>query len=387
MVFVNYNYNMNILFITNFHQLYGANRSLLSVAEYFKEKGENVCVLLPKEGDFSKKLKDEGMNYIVIPYFSQLFYYKKTKRYFAAPFLGLATLCILPFIIYKIKKIHPNLIYSNCSAENIGIFIAKALSVKHISHIREFMDLDLERHFIFGKKAKRNFIKRSDGVIYVTYAVANHVLMGQKLPPNHRVIYNGVQMPKTSFRERDISTQINFGIVGLLDKGKGQDIAILYFNEIKSIYPKSILHIWGDREGTFKKDLHQLVERLDLLDRVVFHGFEKNTDIIYNDIHILLMCSKSEGFGRVTIEAMSRGIPVIGYRGGGTIELVKEGVNGFLFTNKADFVHVVNSLLESQDRYNEISHNAYVDAHMNYQEKKYTNLVHKFINEIIRNNE
>ena len=104
-------------------------------------------------------------------------------------------------------------------------------------------------------------------------------------------------------------------------------------------------------------------------------------------MHVLLMCSKSEGFGRVTVEAMSRGIPVIGYRGGGTVELVKEGVNGFLFTNKADFVRVVNSLLESQNRYNEISHNAYVDAHMNYQENKYTSQVYNFVNEIIRNKE
>ena len=43
------------------------------------------------------------------------------------------------------------------------------------------------------------------------------------------------------------------------------------------------------------------------------------------------MCSRSEAFGRVTVEYLRRGRPVIGTRSGGTPELVEDGVTGFLY--------------------------------------------------------
>lgn len=36
-----------------------------------------------------------------------------------------------------------------------GIEVAKKLGVKHISHIREFMDLDHGAQFIMGKKVRK----------------------------------------------------------------------------------------------------------------------------------------------------------------------------------------------------------------------------------------
>src|SRR5262249_15733417 len=47
--------------------------------------------------------------------------------------------------------------------------------------------------------------------------------------------------------------------------------------------------------------------------------------------HVGLMCSRSEAFGRVTVEYLRRGRPVIGTRSGGTPELVEEGITGWLY--------------------------------------------------------
>ncbi len=44
------------------------------------------------------------------------------------------------------------------------------------------------------------------------------------------------------------------------------------------------------------------------------------------------MCSRMEAFGRVTIEAMKMGTPVIGARSGGTPEVIREGLTGLLYT-------------------------------------------------------
>jgi glycosyltransferase involved in cell wall biosynthesis len=47
--------------------------------------------------------------------------------------------------------------------------------------------------------------------------------------------------------------------------------------------------------------------------------------------HVGLMCSRSEAFGRVTVEYLRRGRPVIGTRSGGTPELTEDGVTGLLY--------------------------------------------------------
>ena len=375
---------MRILFITNFHQLYGANRSLLSIVEKFKKEGCEVCVLLPRKGDYSQELERKGIKFLAIPYFSQLFYYKKALPYLTLPFLILFTFCMFPYIVFKTWRYKPDLIYSNTAAENLGILIAKILGIKHISHIREFMDLDHRCYFIWGNNTKRKYICKSDGVIYVSKAVAKHILHGKTIPENHRVIYNGVKMSNDPFKKRLLPSVYNLGIVGLLDESKGQHIAISFFDGVLNMFPNSVLHIWGDKDGPYKDALKAKVKDMNLTKHVIFHGFEKNVDVIYREMNALLMCSKAEGFGRVTVEAMSRGIPVIGYNSGGTAELVKEGYNGFLFHTKEEFIQSIKNLFSREDFYNRICQQAYRDAHENYSELIYTKNVYDFVAMIMK---
>ena len=49
-----------------------------------------------------------------------------------------------------------------------------------------------------------------------------------------------------------------------------------------------------------------------------------------------LMCSRKEACGRVTMEAMLPGTPVVGTDSGGTAELIRNGVDGFLYAPSDD---------------------------------------------------
>lgn len=379
---------MKILFITNYPLLYGANRSLLSLLEYFKAKGEEVCLLIPRKGGMTDELSRLGIHYMAIPYMSSFLYYKKYNSVVKAigkPLLVLATFFILPLILFKVWRYNPDIIYSNSCSDNFGVYLAKILRKKHIQHVRDFMDLDHDMKFIFGNKAKKKFINKSDAVIYVSRSVAEYTQQSDHLPNNHRVIYNGVKIKYIeAYTDRCVPSTINLGIVGLLDESKGQHLAIEFFSKIIKDFPNALLHIWGDKESGYKQRLFSLIDELDIKANVVFHGFENNTDVIYKDMSALLMCSRMEAFGRVTVEAMLRGIPVIGFDSGGTSELVKTGYNGFLFKTEEEFRDSVKSLFSSDASYNAICKNAYDDAHEHYSENVYAKNVYDFVKDIVK---
>ena len=114
------------------------------------------------------------------------------------------------------------------------------------------------------------------------------------------------------------------------------------------------------------------------------HGFVKNTDEIYKAIDILLMFSRAEGFGRVTIEAMQRAIPVIGLDQGGTSELIQHRKNGVLFQNLQGFLEGINFILKDDNRYNEVREFAYSSSNIDFSKEKYCEGVLSFIDDIVK---
>ena len=72
---------------------------------------------------------------------------------------------------------------------------------------------------------------------------------------------------------------------------------------------------------------------LNLKDKVVFLGELTNPYEAFLEMDVYLMCSRNEGLGRVTLEAMASNLPIIGYKNGGTIELIIENKNGIFYEN------------------------------------------------------
>ena len=60
-------------------------------------------------------------------------------------------------------------------------------------------------------------------------------------------------------------------------------------------------------------------------------GFVKDMAPLLRRAHALLNCSRNEAMGRITVEAMASGLPVIGHNSGGTPELITHGRNGLLY--------------------------------------------------------
>jgi glycosyltransferase involved in cell wall biosynthesis len=123
-------------------------------------------------------------------------------------------------------------------------------------------------------------------------------------------------------------TEILFA--GTLAPVKGVDVLILAFEQVAREYPEVTLVLVG--EGSAEAELRTLVESRGLDDRVLFRGTVSQPELKQRMLHCvcLVLPSRSEGLGRVLLEAMACGRPVIGSRVGGIPELIHDGVNGFL---------------------------------------------------------
>jgi len=373
---------MKILFIANYGDLYGANRSLLSVIKYFKENGSQVLVFVPSKGGMSTALAHLEVETCVIPFFSSFLYVKYKLKYLLWPLLLIFNSFSFIYILIIAWCFKPSLIYSNTLAENMGVFISKIIKSKHILHVREFMSLDHGGGFIFGERIKRHFLGLSDAVIFVSTSVKNYHLRFGKLKGISKVIHNGVSAPKHVMLHKEFRGRpFKLGIVGIIDPGKGHLKAFEFYSTLNETIQNVELHVFGDKPGNYKDLLGSFIIKNALENKIIFHGFVESIDEIYNSFDALLMFSVSEGFGRVTVEAMARGIPVIGYNNGGTSEIIDDYINGYLFDNYKEFKAAFDHLLVN---YNKMSLAAYQKYYSNFTENIYVEKVSNFVNDVLK---
>lgn len=120
------------------------------------------------------------------------------------------------------------------------------------------------------------------------------------------------------------------GIVSKLWEGKGHTILIHAFEGLKREIPEAVLVIAG--EGYLRDELSDLVDRLGLKGSVLFTGFQMDVRRIIATFDVAVLPSFFEGMGRVLLEAMAMGKPVVASSVGGIPDLVHHGKTGFLVT-------------------------------------------------------
>lgn len=154
------------------------------------------------------------------------------------------------------------------------------------------------------------------------------------------VVYNGFDSQQYQLDEQSCFDRkqelglIDRFVVGhfsRLSPWKGQHILI----EALKYCPEDVTAVLvGDAlfgEQEYVEQLHQQVEQLELGDRVQFLGFRSDIPALMSACDLIAHTSTApEPFGRVIVEGMLCGKPVVAAAAGGTIELVEHGVTGWL---------------------------------------------------------
>lgn len=139
--------------------------------------------------------------------------------------------------------------------------------------------------------------------------------------------------PKKSYPELAQSyglgeNQKVFLYVGRLSAEKNLEHLIEAFSLVEG--KDNVLLLVG--EGKHRHFLEGRCRELGIEDRVVFTGYQDDPSPFYALAYFFVLPTLYEGFGLVYLEALSSGVPCIGYAGDltATVEIIQDGINGFV---------------------------------------------------------
>ena len=217
-------------------------------------------------------------------------------------------------------------------------------------------------HYHKNKKYARNVLnsaRKLDYFVLVSQSICDYYSEGL-INTNCECIYipNCIEDIPTNRSKLD---KCNLISVGRLSPEKGYFDLLKVYEKLIINNPNWTLDIIGD--GVEKEELEKYIAKKNLKG-VTLHGF-RDKDYIEKrmlESSIYLMCSKTESFGLVLIEAMSYGIPCIAMDSAeGANDIIENDYNGYLIPNRdiEQMVRKIEYLINNKEKRNKLGDNAY----------------------------
>ncbi len=334
---------MNILYLHETAALSGAENSLLQLMRFIDRTKYSPLFICPPDGEFPRALAGLG-----VPVFGQVFPRIRSLRG-VVPALRRIRGIIRE---HNVGVLHAQSIrtdiYASCAA---GFLPGKRPAV--VWHLRNMLvneAMDPERMFAF----------LPDALVCNSHAIAERMRVRSGIARKVSVIYSGVDTDVFSPHAGSQGLREELGIpadcvvVGIASRFhpmKGHEVFLRAAREVVSRAGGTQVRfliagspVFDDESG---RDAHllRLARSLGIEDKVIFAGPRRDMPRVYAALDMLVLSSITEACGRVVLEAMAAGKPVIGTDTGGTPELIKEGVTGYLF-EPGDFRRLAELVLQ-----------------------------------------
>lgn len=378
---------MRICFISHSSGTGGAEQVLLETIEAFQARGVECRVLLPDHGEICTELARLGIPFSIVSF--PLWMSRGRSRSLLSCKTALGILFNTVVVAWKIYRWQCDIVYSNTVTVCVGALASRLMGRPHIWHLHEFGLEDQGLSFLFGDRISLALVNQlSSRCICVSHALANQYAgsidrskIDAIYPSMHRVAGDGADFaasrvpPKRRFR---------CVIVGSLMEGKGQEESLLAFAQLKKLRIDAELLVVGEGLAEYRRRLEELIRSEHLEDMVHLVGRVRNALPIMRSSNAVLVCSKSEAFGRVTIEGMFIGRPVIGARAGATAELILDNVNGVLYNvgDAKDLAQKIKYLYENPAAAEKLATNAKSWARSYFTIDRYGTQLMKLLSEV-----
>ena len=313
----------------------GANSSMFDVLDNLNNV--DIFVAIPKKNEeMIAYLNQKGYKWFVVSSPGWIYriynpWYKKVIRVPQQFLRQFKLLSVMPQLKKIITENNIDTIYTNTFCMYVGCLAKKMWNVRHIWHIREYGAEDHGFGIIFGNHVFLKLLnKYTDQIIFISKSLANKYLPEIEDKSKVHVIYDDVSdryIVKKSGHEENI----NILVAGLIQAGKGQLEIVKAFELASKKVPTIKLFIAGETGSTYYKEVKRYVVEHQLSGKVEFLGFVTNMNELRSRMDIGVVASRSEAFGRVTIEGMLAQMAMIGADAAGTSELITDGETGLLY--------------------------------------------------------
>lgn len=338
---------LKILYISNSKNIGGGNRSLMSMINKVKIQGHDVIVTVPDKGNFLDLLIKQHIEYSILDHHIPQ---KNSKINFFIKLINYIKL----IYFYSPDIIHANDLF--CYA--IASIAAKIFRIPVICHMRYSVDRSSVDYYlktmphalVFNSRYLKNLFNKNN---------SNFSAKVRK-----KVIYNFFDPDKYYCpEERSIvrkkwgyEHEFVVGLVGNLSPQKGHKTFLLMAKELLKVSKKFRFLIIGEDLDPLESNLLGLKEsinQLELEDYITWLGFEDNVGQVLSGLDTLVVPSSYEPFGRVAVEGLMAGLPVVASNTGGLAEIVEEAPYGFLAhpEDYIEFASQIKKIFKEKRRY------------------------------------
>ncbi|MCB8980441.1 MAG: glycosyltransferase family 4 protein [Ardenticatenaceae bacterium] len=301
---------MTILLISHTANMDGAERTLLSLATSLHEHEHSCIVMCPTYGPLVNELTKRS-----VPVVIRLLPRPQRNLFFFIRFVLLWPFVVLYLAIW-ISKNDINFVINNTVDALYGPFAAKLAGAPCLWHIHEIKP----KHSVVRAFFSWMFQVFSQNTVFNSKATM--LAYNSKMPANWHVIYNGIDIPKHKISNATKRNCIVIGFAGQLVQLKRPDRFVYAVAAAKKKVSNLSAIIAG--EGELFDQVKDLIATYSLSDSVKMLGYVEFMPDFYNQIDILVLTSDTEAFGRVLIEAMAAGCPVVAAKVDGVPEVVDE---------------------------------------------------------------
>jgi glycosyltransferase involved in cell wall biosynthesis len=315
----------------------GIQRSTLQVASHLMRKGHQLSLIHGEDGDLSSAWADVtaarvGMESVQLPRRSPV---KAAKRRLAAWRFA--------------REEQPQVLY--CHSMNqlpLAIFLARRTGVPLVFHLRTPVP-------VISRRNRRRMSFPSSFISVSESTKTAWSRLRPDLSAHCEVIPNGVDLhaysqPSSAEREEartnlDLSPSSAIAaFVGRVTPEKG---VIDLIRAHKSLPPDSQpwLVVVGSGLSDGDQEYEALVRR-EAGSRTKFLGYQDSAANVIKAADVVVLPSHAEAFGRVVIESLACGVPVIGSNVGGIPEILSADFADLLF-NVGDTAHLAELLATS----------------------------------------
>lgn len=318
---------VGVLLVNTVPYVGGAERSLLTLMVRLDSERYRPYLVTTERGMLSEQAHKLGIPVILrsFPWLSR----RRPWKYASS----------IRSLVGAMRDQRIGLVHTNCDRSLGHVnWACRWAGVPYVSHVRDCVrGWFMPQHLAALNRARR--------VIANSEALARVCVENGVTADLIEVIYSPVDVARFREARTDAGRALRaastidqdafvIGLVGQVQDIKGHEELVQAAPTVLAQVPSAHFVIVGsaftDTSKSFLIHLQRSIHGLGLSGRFHFLGFRDDIPAVMRALDLLVAPSRSEAFGRVVVEGLAAGLPVIGAKVGGIPEIIEDGKNGVL---------------------------------------------------------